>query len=96
MNTITTPNFTGKVAKTIAKIINRTCIDDDDVEVIEAILQDMFIEECSMLAGYYEEEYYNAISSARSKAYDDGHSDGYDDGYESGYADCHAKNNYAV
>ena len=81
MNTITTPNFSSKVANTIAEIRTKTCIDDVDAEVIKDILQDMLIEECRMLAGYYEEEYLNALSSARSKAYD-GHSDVYEDGYE--------------
>ena len=80
MNTIPTPNFTGKVEKIIAEIRTKTCI-DFDTEVIQGILQDMLIEECRMLAGYYEEEYLNALSSARSKAYD-GHSDVYEDGYE--------------
>ena len=93
--TIVTPNFARKIAKIIAEVRARTCI-DDDVEVIKEILQDELTEYCDLINQYYEEEYSNAISSARSKAYDDGHSDGYDDGYESGYADCHGKNHYAV
>ena len=91
-----TPIVTPKVAKIIAKIIVRTCIDDDDVEVIEEILQGTLHEYYAALEEYFVEEYYNAVASARSRAYDDGHSDGYEDGYESGYADCHAKNHYAV
>ena len=59
-------------------------------------MQDELKEYYDALNGYYEEEYYIAIASARSKAYDDGHSDGYSDGYENGYADCHAKNHSAV
>ena len=86
------PIVTPKVADIIAKIINRTCIDNDDVEVIEEILQGTLHEYYAALEEYFVEEYYNAVSSARSKAYDDGHSDGYDDGYESGYADCHDHN----
>ena len=90
-----TPIATPKTAKIIAEIRARTCI-DDDVEVIKEILQGTLHEYYAALEEYFVEEYYNAVSSARSKAYDDGHSDGYDDGYESGYADCHAKNHYAV
>ena len=88
-NTISTPDFMGSTAKIIAEIRNRTCIDKIDTEVLEEILQDalneyysMVDEYYSMVDEYYAEEYYNAISSARSKAYDDGHSDGYAEGYE--------------
>ena len=89
-------DFKVKTAHTMAEIRNRTCIDDADAEVINEILRDELTEFCDALFQYYEEEYHNAIASARSKAYDAGHSDGYDDGYESGYADCHGKNHYAV
>ena len=98
MNTITTPNFMGKTAKIIEEVRNSICIDDVDTEVLKDILQDALNEYCRMLNGYYEEEYYNELDSARSRAYDEGydagHSDGCDDGYENGYADCSAKNNY--
>ena len=77
-----------KTAKIIAEMRARTCINDDDAEVIEEILQNELTEYYRMLEGYYEEEYYNAIASARSKAYDNGYDDGYESGYESGYADC--------
>ena len=74
---------------TIAKIMEdvraKTCIDKIDVEVIEAILQASLNEYFVMLDGYYEEEYYNALSSARNKAYDDGYDAGYDVGYGIGY-----------
>ena len=86
MNTITTPNFMGKTAKIIAEVRARTCIDDVDVEVIKEILQDSLNEYYMMLNGYYEEEYYNALNSARSKAYDDGYDDGYDVGYDEGHS----------
>ena len=85
MQTIMTPKFVGKTAKIIAEIRNRTCIDDVDAQIMEEILQDALNEYYMELDGYYEEEYYIAISSARSKAYDDGHSDGYADGYADGY-----------
>ena len=82
--TITTPDFMGRTAKIIAEVRTRTCIDKIDTEVLEDILQDSLNEYFVMLDGYYEEEYYNAISSARSKAYDDGYADGYDIGYDDG------------
>ena len=89
-NTITTPNFMGSIAKIIAEVRAKTCIDEIDVEVIEEILQDSLNEYFTMLDGYYEEEYYVAVASARSEAYDDGHSDGYADGYDDGYDDGRA------
>ena len=85
-----------RAAKIIAEIRNRSSIDDVDAEVIEKILQNALNEYYDELDGYYEEEYYIAISSARSIAYDEGHSDGYADGYDIGYDDCHAKNHSAV
>ena len=84
--TIMTPDFMDRAAKIIA--------DEIDTEVIKESLQGLLSEYCTSLNGYYEEEYYNAVASARSKAYDDGHSDGYDDGYDAGCADCHAKYGY--
>ena len=87
-------NFMERAAKIIAEIRTVACIDDVDAEAIEKILQDALKEYYDELDGYYEEEYYIAISSARSIAYDDGHSDGYADGYDAGCADCHAKYGY--
>ena len=84
MNTITTPDFMGRVAKIVEEVRNRTCVDKLDVEVLAEILQDSLNEYCTMLNEYYEEEFYIAVSSARSKAYDDGHSDDYADGYDIG------------
>ena len=78
--TITTPNFMGKAAKIIEEVLARTCIDDVDAEVIKEILQNELKEYCSMLNGYYEEEYYNELCSARSSAYEEGYALGYDDG----------------
>ena len=74
------PNFMERTAKIIAEIRNRTCI-DDDVEAIEKILQDELNEYYRMLDGYYEEEYYNTISSYRSSAYDKGYADGYSESH---------------
>ena len=84
--TVTTPNFMVKTAKIIAEVRARTCIDDVDAEVIEEILQNELTEYYRMLAGYYEEEYYNAIASARTSAYDNGYADGYDIGYDEGHS----------
>ena len=89
--TISTPDFMGSTAKIIAEIRARTCIDKIDAEVIEAILQASLNEYYTMVDEYYAEEYYIAISSARSKAYDDGHSDGYVLGYAIGYDDGHSE-----
>ena len=96
------PDFMDRTAKIIEEISARTCIDEIEGEIIEAILKDSLNEYCTLLNEYYEEECYIAICSARSKAYDDGHSDGYadgydigyDDGHENGYTDCHAKKHY--
>ena len=94
--TITTPNFTGSIARTIAKIRASTCIDEADEEFIAKILQDELTEQYRMLDEYYEEEYYNALSRARNSAYDEGFNDGYDVGYDNGYDDWHAKKHSAV
>ena len=89
MNTITTPDFMGRIAKIIAEV-RTTCIDKIDaevLEVIEALLQASLNECFTMVDEYYEEEDYIAIASARSRAYAAGHSDGYADGYDVGYDD---------
>ena len=83
MNTETImTDFMNRAAKIIAGEI--------DTEVIKEILQDSFSEYCTLLNEYYAEEYYIAVASARSKAYDDGHSDGYESGYDNGYLDGHS------
>ena len=82
-----TPNFMNRAAEIMAEIRTRACIDDVDTEVIAGILQDALNEYYDELNEYYEEEYYNAIASARSRAYDEGHSDGYAEGYDVGYDD---------
>ena len=79
------PDYMDRTAKIIDEVLVRTCIDKIDTEVLEEILQDSLNEYCTMLNGYYEEEYYNAIDSARSSAYADGHSKGYSLGYSEGY-----------
>ena len=80
------PIVTPEVANIIAKIIIRTCIDDDDVEVIEEILQGTLHEYYAALEEYFVEEYYNAVSIARSRAYDAG----YEAGYEAGHSESHS------
>ena len=83
MNTITTPNFTRRIANIIAAM--RTVACDVDVEAIEKILQDELTEECRMLDSYYWEEHYNnycnEISSVRDGAYEAGYDEGYADGH---------------
>ena len=90
IDTIMPPNFNGRVAKIVKEIQTKTCIDDVDVEVLKEILQAELREYHSMVDEYYEEEYYNAINSARHRAYDEGHSDGYSLGYDDGYLDGHS------
>ena len=85
--TITTPDFMGSIAKIIAEVRLRTCIDEIDTDVLVEILQEELKEYYTLLNGYYEEKYYIALSSARNSAYDDGYDDGYDVGYDNGYAD---------
>ena len=85
MNTMT--DFLESTAKIMAEIRTRACIDDVDVEVIEAILQDALKGYYNELQDYYEEEYHNALNSARSRAYDAG----YEDGYEEGYSESHSE-----
>ena len=79
MNTIMPPNFMQGAAKIMAEIRNKTCIDDVDTEVIEAIVKDAIHQ-------YYDDGHQNG--------YDDGYEHGCDDGYESGYADCNDQKFY--
>ena len=84
MKTITTPDFTGSIAKIISEARLRTCMDEIDTDVLVEILQDALNEYYTLLDRYYEEEYCNAVSSARNSAYDEGFDDGYDVGYDNG------------
>ena len=93
IDTIKTPNFTGKIAEIIAEVRTRTCIDDVDAEVLAEILQDKLNEECRMLDGYYCEEYHNELTSAKHHAYDEGHYDGYNVGYDVGHSDGYSESN---
>ena len=74
MNTIRTPNFSSKIAKIMAEIRTKTRIDDVDAEVIKDILQDMLIEECRMLDGYYEEEHFNELRNLAYAGHSESHS----------------------
>ena len=90
MNTKTMTDFMDSTAKIIKEVRNRACIEDVDVEVIEAMLKDAFNEYCQMLDGYYWEEYHNKycneISSVRNGAYEAG----YDEGYADGHSESHS------
>ena len=79
--TILPPQFRDRAAKIMVDVRNRTCIDDDDAEVLADILQAELEEFYLMLDEYYDEEYCVAVSSARNKAYDAGYDDGYSDGH---------------
>ena len=86
-------NFNDRIAKIITEVRTRTCIDKLDtevLEVLEGLLKDELKEYYDLIDNYYEEEYYNAVSSARNIAYDNGHSDGYAEGYDFCYAECHS------
>ena len=87
-------NFNGRIARIVKELQTRICIDDADVEILEGLLKDELKEYYDLIDNYYEEEYYNAVSSARNIAYDNGHSDGYAEGYDFCYAECHSENNY--
>ena len=88
--TITTPDFMGRIAKIVEEVSARACVDKIDTEVIEAILQASLNEYCTMINEYYAEEYHNELSRARNSSYDDGYDDGYDVGYDNGYSDSHS------
>ena len=83
-------NFNGRIARIVKELQTRICIDDADVEILEGLLKDELKEYYDLIDNYYEEEYYNAVSSARNIAYDNGHSDGYAEGYDFCYAECHS------
>ena len=65
METIMTPNFMASTKTIVAEVMERTCIDYVDVEVLENILQDVLEEYYRM---GYDDGYY--------MGYDDGYSDG--------------------
>ena len=81
-----TPNFMNRAAKIMAEIRTRTSIDKIDTEVLFEIVQDALNEYYDELNEYYEEEYYTAITSARSRAYDAGYEDGYDECYSESHS----------
>ncbi len=62
------PDFMSRIAKIVEEVRTIACIDDVDVKILEELLQDELYEYAEELDEYYEEEYYIAISSARSKA----------------------------
>ena len=88
--TITTPNFMGRIKKIIEEVSASTCIDEIEAEIIEVILQAALKEYYDALNEYYEEEYHNALSRARNSAYDAGFDDGYEVGYDNGSSDSHS------
>ena len=77
METILTPKFMHRISKITTEVSAVTGIDEVEVKALEALLKEKLNEYCLELEEYYEEEYYVALSSARSKAYDVGYEDGY-------------------
>ena len=73
------PDFMNVIAKIIADVHDRTCIDNVDTEVLEEILQ-------GALKAYDDEqkEYY----------FDDGYELGYSEGYENGFSDGYSDGYY--
>ena len=66
--TITTPDFTGRLAKIIADIHYQICVYKIDAKVIEDILQAEINEQCS-----------KSYDAGHSDGYDDGYENGYAD-----------------
>ena len=79
MKTIMSPKFMDRAENIVEEVLLRTGIDGVDAEVIEELILNALNEYYDELNEYYEEEYYNAISSARNMAYDAGYEDGYND-----------------
>ena len=92
LNELKTPDFT----RLIAELRTRARISDVAAVAIEELLQASLNEYCMVLHGYYEEKYYNAISSARNSAYYDGYDDGYSDGHFEKHLESHYESHSAV
>ena len=73
-------DFTDRIAKIIADVHDRTCIDKADIEVLEDILQ-------GELNEYYEAVYDDGYSAGYYEGHSDGYSEGYSAGYTEGYSD---------
>ena len=89
-----------QIAKILTEVSAINGIDEVDAEALGELLKDELNEYCRMLDEYYIEGYHNAISRARSIAYDAGYEDGYDTGYSYGYSyghsESHSDGNSAV
>ena len=92
---IKTPNFMRLATMIMAEIRTITYIDDVDAEALKALLQEELNEECRMIDGYYEEEYYHELSRTRTIAYDEGYALGYDGGHSRGYSDGYSEGHSA-
>ena len=80
----TQPKFMPRLLKITTEVSAITGIDEVAAEALAELLKAELKEYCLELDGYYAEEYYNALTSARSRAYDSGYSKGYSDGYSDG------------
>ena len=89
------PKFMRLATMIIAEVRARTFIDDVDAEALRELLKEELNEQCRMLDGYYEEEYYNELSRTRTIAYDEGYALGYDGGHSRGYSDGYSEGHSA-
>ena len=81
------PNFIKRAAKIIADVRARTCINDDDAEALEELLQDA-LHDCYALGYDDGTSILNGdVDSAYDAGYALGHSDGYYEGHDEGYCD---------
>ena len=81
-----TLNLMHRLSKISTDVSAVTGIDEVHAKALRELLEAALNEYCLALEEYYDEEYYVAIASARSKAYDSG----YEDGYDTGYLDCNS------
>ena len=82
------PEFMDRIAKIIAEVHTRTCMDKIDTEVREDILQEELYEYYNEVLTYghnLEEAVDSAYEVGYSLGYDDGQFDGYSAGYSDGY-----------
>ena len=75
METITKPDFRGRIAKIVEEVSARTCIDDVDVEALKEILQEEL-----------NEYYYDDFGDGYYEGHPDGYALGYNEGYSNGYS----------
>ena len=88
------PDFIDSIAKIIADVRDRTCIEDVDTDVLEEILKDEFIKYHNEILTYghsigYDDGYTASKSILEGdvdSAYREGYASGYEDGYSAGHS----------